>query len=166
MTAFETGQRVEEYVRQALPLFEPMEHEYNGQLCEDTFDGLLRAGFFGSEQDMPPDLRGREVHFKFVSPLHDAIERKEASMFLESADLISRALELDPAAPVYYNSGTALKAALEGIGVSPRHIRTEKEVAEIMAQNAAAAQAEEEMELAKGEAQAVRDVAQAQAVAG
>ena len=163
MTAFETGQRVEEYVRAALPLFEPMEHEYNGQLCEDTFDGLLRAGAFGSIQDMPRELQGRDVHFKFISPLHDAIERKEASTFYESADLIERAMALDPNAGAILDTNSQLRVSLEGIGVEARHLRTEDQVAEIMASNAEAAQAEEQVELAKGGAQAARDLAQAQA---
>lgn len=163
MTAFETGQRVEEYVRQALPLFEPMEHEYNGALCEDTFDGLLRAGFFGAEDDMPRDLRGRSVHFKFVSPLHDAIERKEASTFLESSDLIERAMALDPSAGVHLDTGSQLRSALEAIGVEVRHMRSEDEVKEILSQQAQQAANEEQIELAKGGAQALRDTAQAEA---
>jgi hypothetical protein len=162
MTAYETGQRVEEYVRAALPLFEPMEHEYNGQLCEDTFDGLLRAGAFGSVQDMPQELQGREVKFKFVSPLHDAIERKEAATFLESGDIIERAMALDPNAGVVMNTTSALTAALNGIGVEARHLRSEDEIAEIMQANAEQARMEEEMEMAKGGAQAIRDVSQAE----
>lgn len=167
MTAFETGQRVEEYVRAALPLFEPMEHEYNGQLCEDTFDGLLRAGAFGSVQDMPRELQGKDIHFKFVSPLHDAIERKEASTFLESGDIIERAMALDPNAGVIMNTNSALRAALNGIGLEARHLRTEDEVAEIMAANAEQARMEEQVELAKGGAQTARDLGQAeQAISG
>jgi hypothetical protein len=34
MTAFEVGQMVQEYIRNALPIFEPMEMEYNGAICE------------------------------------------------------------------------------------------------------------------------------------
>ena len=163
MTAFETSQRVQEYVRAALPLFEPMEHEYNGQLCEDTFDGLMGSGYFGAEQDMPRELRGRDVHFKFVSPLHDLIERQEASTFLESQDLIERALATDPSASVVMSTSSALTAALEGIGVEAKHLRSEDEIAEILEANAEQAQLEEQMELAKGGAQAARDVAQAAA---
>lgn len=162
MTAFETGQRVEEYVRAALPLFEPMEHDYNGQICEDTFDGLLRAGAFGAMDDMPLELQGADVHFKFISPLHDAIERKEASTFLESGDLIERAMVFDPSAGVQMDTGSALKAALEGIGVEARHLRSDDEIAAILEANAQAAQAEEAVELAKGGAQAARDAAQAE----
>ena len=166
MTAFEVGQRVEEYVRAALPLFEPMEHEYNGQLCEDTFDGLLRAGAFGSLQDMPRELQAQDIHFKFISPLHDAIERKEAATFYESADLIERAMALDPSAGVQMNTGTALAAALEGIGVEAQHLRTDDEIAEILAANAEQARNEEAVELAKGGAQAIRDTAQAEQALG
>ena len=162
MTAFEVGQRVEEYVRAALPLFEPMEHEYNGQLCEDTFDALLRAGAFGSVQDMPPDLRGRGVHFKFISPLHDAIERKEASNFREASELILTALETDPSALAYYDTGLALRTALEGIGVQPKHLRSEEAAREIIAQNARQAAMEEQAAVARDAGAATREFAQAE----
>ena len=156
MTAFEVGQRVEEYVRAALPLFEPMEHEYNGALCEDTFDALLRAGTFGSVQDMPPDLRGRDVYFKFMSPLHDAIERKEASTFMEASELLRIAMEMDPNAMASYDTGIALRDALEGIGVQPRHLRSERQVQAIMQQNAEQAAAEEAAAVAKEAGAATR----------
>ena len=161
MTAFEVGQRVEEYVRQALPLFEPMEHEYNGQLCEDTFDALLRAGGFGSIQDMPPELSGRDVHFKFVSPMHDAMERKEASTFMESAELLRIALEMDPSALAHYDTGTALRSALEGIGVQARHMRSEQQAKAVIAANAQQAAAEEQAAIARDQGAAAREFAQA-----
>lgn len=118
MTAFEVGQRVEEYVRAALPLFEPMEHEYNGALCEDTFDSMMRMGAFGPMEQIPPELSERDVHFRFTSPLHDAMERKDAATYLESSELIERAIAIgDNTAMAHWDSGSALRAALEGIGV-------------------------------------------------
>jgi hypothetical protein len=42
MTAFQAGQVIQQWIREALPLFEPIEPEYNGQICEETF-GLLCA---------------------------------------------------------------------------------------------------------------------------
>jgi len=161
MTAFEVGQRVEEYVRAALPLFEPMEHEYNGALCEDTFDSLLRSGTFGSVQDIPRELQGRDVHFKFVSPLHDAIERKNASEFLESADIIERAMALDPTAGAVLDVGSSLRSALEGVGLDLRHMRSEEEVAQMVAQAEAMRQAQAEAELAATAGGAAKDIAQA-----
>ncbi len=148
MTAFEVGQRVEEYVRAALPLFEPMEHEYNGALCEDTFDSLLRSGHFGAVTDIPRELQGRDVHFRFISPLHEAIERKNASEFLESADLIERAMALDPTAGAVMDVSSSLRAAIEGVGLEQRHIRSDEEAKQIIARAQAIQEAQQEAELA------------------
>ena len=162
MTAYEVGQRVEEYVRAALPLFEPMEHEYNGALCEDTFDALLNAGHFGSLQDIPADLRGRDIHFKFVSPLHDAIERKNASEFLESADLIERAMQLDPNAIAAMDVASALRSALEGVGLAERHIRSERDIARMVAEAEEKAELMQAAEMAKTAGAGARDIAKAE----
>ncbi len=54
MTAFETSQRIQEYIRQALPLFEPMEVEYNGQLMEMIFNTLMLGNAFGARQLLAP----------------------------------------------------------------------------------------------------------------
>ncbi len=72
MTAYETGERVKEYIRRALPLFEPMEVEYNGALCEQTWNLGFDLGAFGSFEDMPEMLRGREINWQFESPLQAA----------------------------------------------------------------------------------------------
>jgi len=162
MTAFEVGQRVEEYVRAALPLFEPMEHEYNGQLCEDTFDALLRAGHFGAPQDVPKELQGRDVHFKFVSPLHEAIERKNASEFLESADLIDRAVLLDPSTRHVMDFSSSLRSALEGVGLDQKHMRSAEEVEELIEQDQAAVKAAETAEIADTTGSAAEKFAKAE----
>jgi hypothetical protein len=165
MTAFEIAQRVEEYVRAALPLFEPMEHDYNGQLCEDTFDGLYREGVFGSVNDIPKDIQGRDYHFKFVSPLHDAIERKDAATFLESSELIAAAMEMDPSSIAHYDVGESLRDALVGIGVKAKNLRPTEAVKRIIEANAEQAEAEESAELAKTAGGALASVATAQSKA-
>ncbi len=162
MTAFEVGQRVEEYVRAALPLFEPVENEYNGQICEDTFDALMRAGVFGSVQDMPNELQGRDVHFRFESPLHNAMERKDAATFMEGAELIRTAIEMDPSSIASLDIGSALRAALEGIGVEHRHLRTEEQVEEILRANAEQARLEEAAAVAKEAGSAANQFAAAE----
>lgn len=166
MTAFEVGQRVEEYVRAALPLFEPMEHEYNGQLCEDTFDSLLRAGTFGAVQDIPRELQGKDVHFRFISPLHEAIERKNASEFLESADLIERAMQLDQNAGAVMDVGSSLRSALEGVGLDQEHMRSKDEVDAMVAQAQQQMEAQQAAELAATAGGAAKDLAEAEAAGG
>lgn len=126
MTAFEVGQRVQEYIRQALPLFEPMEAEYNGAICEATFDLGMRNGLFGPLDTIPESLRNHDVQFRFVSPLSEATERKDGSTFMEAKQLLAQAAELDPSTTAMLDAPTALRAALTGIGVPTKWTRDEK----------------------------------------
>jgi hypothetical protein len=142
MTAFETGQRIQEYIRNALPLFEPMEAEYNGALCEDTFEELLRLGAFGTPQDIPESIRGAEIQFRFESPLHEAIERKKGTQFLEAKQLTREAIELDPSTLPTMDARKALREALEGIGTPASWLREEREVEAFAKEKQAQQQAE------------------------
>lgn len=128
MTAYETGQRIQEYIRQALPLFEPMETEYNGSLCEMTFNDLMRVGAFGPAKDIPQSLRGESVQFKFESPLHQAVERQKGTKFMEAKALLLEAAQLDPGSVTTVNARIALRDALNGIGIEAKWLRDEEEV--------------------------------------
>lgn len=127
MTATEVSQRVQEYIRQALPLFEPMEQEYNGQLCEDTFSLLFDNGAFGAVQDIPRDLSNRDVQFKFESPLRAAVEREKGARFGEALQLIEAAAPVDPSVAANLDAHKALRDALNGIGVPAKWIRDEQD---------------------------------------
>lgn len=139
MTAYEVGQRIQEYIRGAIPIFEPMEMNYNGELCELTFDILLRAGALGSPADMPASLRGADIQFRFESPLHDAIEQQKGQKLLEMKALIAEAVALDQSVIAIPDAKVALRDALDGIGVPARWMRDEVTVRQIeQAQKAAA----------------------------
>jgi hypothetical protein len=81
-TAFEISQRVSEYIRNAAPLFEPLEHDYNGAIYEMTFNELLRRGTFGAPNSMPKSLSGRELKFVFDSPLTQALGQEKSQKFM------------------------------------------------------------------------------------
>lgn len=127
MTAYEVGQRVQEYIRQAMPLFEPMESEYNAPLCDKTFEIMLRAGAFGSPFDMPKKLHGAEIEFRFESPLHDAIEREKGQRFMEAGSMLAQTVQLDPNAVDIIDASAALRDVLESIGVPAKWTRSEEE---------------------------------------
>lgn len=127
MTAYEVGQRVQEYIRQAMPLFEPMEEEYNGPICDLTFDILLANGAFGSPFDMPKELHGREVEFQFESPLHDAIERAKGQQFLEAKSMLAEAMAVDPTVVHVVDFKTAFRDVLKAVGTPAAWMRTEAE---------------------------------------
>lgn len=95
MTAYEVQERMKQYRRENLPLFTPMEKDYNGQLCEISFALSLNAGFFGSPHDAPPELRGQLVEFKFRSPLTRAAEEIKATQFAQVSQLVEQGMQHD-----------------------------------------------------------------------
>lgn len=143
MTATEVSQRVQEYIRQALPIFQPMEYEYNGGLCEATFDILMRNGAFGSPEDIPDSLRGADVQFKFTSPLQEAVDREKGQRFNEAAEFLAQAAQIDPNAPANVDINIALRDVLDGIGVPAKWVRTEEQVAQLAQQMQQAQQAQQ-----------------------
>lgn len=128
MTAYEVGQRVQEYIRQALPLFEPIEEDYNAALCDMTFETLMREGAFGGPDRIPESLRGHDVKFTFESPLSQAAERQKGQKFLETKAMIAEATAVDPSAHYTVDFGAALRDVLHGIGTPTKWMRSEDDV--------------------------------------
>jgi len=128
MTAYEVSQRVQEYIRNALPIFEPMEMEYNAALCDETFELLWRNGAFGDPRSWPKTLRGAEIEFNFESPLHDAIEQQKGQIYTEGNKLVAEAVSLDPSAKFVPKAEVALRDALMGIGVPAKWLNSEADV--------------------------------------
>lgn len=128
MTAFEVGQRVQDYIRQASPIFEPLEHEDNGAICETTFELMLSVGAFGNPADIPESIRGDEPTFRFESPLHDAIERQKGNKFMEVRALLAEAVALDPTLANEVDAREAFRDALDGIGAPAKWRRSEQDV--------------------------------------
>jgi hypothetical protein len=132
MTAYEVGQRVQEYIRNAAPLFEPLEDEDNGATCEATFELLLRGGAFGSVEDMPQSLRGKDIEFRFESPLHEAIERQKGVKFLEVKQVLAATVDVEPSATAHIDFTTAFRDVVSSIGAPAKWMRSETEAAEIV----------------------------------
>jgi hypothetical protein len=115
MTAYETQERVKEYIRRALPLFEPMEVEYNGGLCEMTWNLCMDLNAFGSFEDMPPVLASRDIVWQFESPLQAANERVKSEAFKNSAELLAVAAQIDPTTRADFDVSKAFRDALSGV---------------------------------------------------
>ena len=142
MTATEVQSRIEQYIRNALPLFEPMEVEYNGGLCELTWEHSLAMGAFGSFDDMPPILANREINWQFESPIQAANGRAKTQAFMETSQLLATAAQADPSARYRVNVGKAFTDALMGSGAPVDWIVPEDQANEAIAadQKAAALQ--------------------------
>ena len=135
MTAYEVQERMKEFRRQNLPLFSPIEAEDNGQICELAFEIAMDHNLLGSPYDVPPQLRGQEVEFKFDSPLTPDESEEAVRRFNQSADMLARAIELDPNVGADVDLRTALRDAITGTGAPSRWL-TDPEAANdiIMAQ--------------------------------
>jgi len=160
MTAYEVGQRVQEYIRQAMPLFEPMEYEYNAPLCDISFDLLMRSGAFGSPLDIPKGLRGVETEFTFESPLHDAVEKAKAQTFMEAHGMTTSALQLDPGSVHVIDIKEAFRDALSGSGVPSSWLRSKEQVEEIAGQELQAQQMQEALAQAQQSADVNKTIAE------
>ncbi len=169
MTAYEVGQRVQEYIRNALPLFEPMEMDYNGGVCEQTAELMMREGAFGSMYDIPESLKSRDVEFQFESPLHDAVDKQKAQKFLETKEMLAQAAELDPGAVKMVDGRTALRETLEALKTPATWMRGEAEMQEMDAAEAEKINQQQMLEMAEqgskaaaNAGKAAKDMSQAQ----
>lgn len=156
MTAFEVRRRIEEHIRSASPLFEPIEKEYNAPLCEETFLILMENGAFGPPDAMPESLRGAEVQFTFQSPLREISDQGKAAMFAEGlSGVLMPAMQLDPAQLENIDLTEGVRDSLRGQGWPAEWFKPKEAVQ--ARRNAMAAQAN--MERGAVAADAVAEIA-------
>lgn len=161
MTAYEVSQRLQEYIRQALPLFGPIEDEYNAKLCEQTFQLLLVNNAFGSPQEIPPALQGRDIRFRFESPLIAAEDQKLVQAYTDAINLATMSEGLDPSAPRLLKVQPALRDALRGREVPASWVEDEDAMAQISAEQAKQQKAMQMAAMVQQGAEAANTVGQA-----
>lgn len=160
MTKWEGQQRVAEYIRGATPLFEPMGDEYSAPLCEKTWEVARSMGAFGNFEDMPEELMGRDIQFTFDNPLQEAEARNKTNSFMETAELLGVASEMDPAIRRDVNIDKAFREAMLGTGAPSDWLVDEKEAQELKDQDREAAAMQQNIQGAAETAQQVGEAAQ------
>ncbi len=155
MTAFEVRQRVQEHVRNALPLMEPIEQDYNAQLCERTFEYLLSLGAFGREETIPEIVRGPDLRFAFTNALRE-LKSEKSMQFREGFELLEIATQIDQAQVANINTTEAFRESLRAAGWTSDWLNDTKAVEELREELQSRAQQKEEMEQAQGLAEAAQ----------
>jgi len=151
MTAYEASERVKEFVRNAMPLIQPLEAEYPAALCENTFVLLMANGAFGDIRDIPQSIQGADIQFIFESPLTEAEDRIKSGKFVEFVNILKTASEIDPDASIVLDVKKAVRDT--GLGSVPADwIRTEDAIEKITAQRQAALEEQADLEAAAQEA--------------
>lgn len=134
MTAFESSLRNQEFIRNVLPIFEPIEQNYTAQLCEKDFELITSVNGFGPLEDIPDSLRGSDVKFKFQSPLTEAIDREQVTAFMEALDIIERGAQFAEGAADNMDIMTAIRDSLKAVKSPTKWINPEEVVEDILAQ--------------------------------
>ncbi len=166
MTAFEFSQRLQEYIRNVIPLFEPIDSEYHAQVCDQSFQVLLENNAFGDPRMFPRTVRGQETIFQFDSPLSQAVEREKGQRFLEAKGLVEQAITFDQSCAAMVDWKTALRDALDGKRTPAKWVQPEAAVAAYAKQLDQQKQMQQQIEMVRrgGEAAEQAGVAQ-QAIA-
>lgn len=103
MTAYETSKRIEEHIRNLLPLFEPIEVEYNVRLLEKAFTQMANMGAFGGRDLIPDALSDEEITWSFQTPIQEASSRLMVERGQETMAIVAQAQQLGmiQASPVH-----------------------------------------------------------------
>jgi len=146
MTAYEASIRTQEHIRTVMPIFEPIEEEYNAPLCQETFDVLWNMGWMGSIHEIPESLqRSPDYQFKFISPLSQSEDRADVGRFQAVSEIINTAAAIDPAFVNNIDLNKSGRAAIQGAGAPEEWLNSEEEVEAIQQQQAEQAKLQQEM---------------------
>jgi len=146
MTATQIRRIIQEHIRAAAPISKPIQQDYNYPLCDGIFQVLLEGGAFPM-QEMPDSLRGRDIKFKFRSPLDELAEQNEADIYVDVRDRIYMpALQQDPAIAATANFAKATRDAMRSAGWKQDWFAPEEAVEQQRAAQAQQQQAEQAMQ--------------------
>ena len=127
MTALEVSQRVQEYIRQALPLFEPIEAEYNGALCRETFGALAGLNLFGPRESWPTEVGAANVEFAFENPFTSSGDQEVLARYQTVAGLMTTQAQADPGANFEVDIRKAYRDAILATGAPASWLVDEQE---------------------------------------
>lgn len=125
---------IDEYVRAALPLFAPMQAEYNTALLYESDKLIEMVGGYRARAK-PESLKKLELQYQWDNPLGDMIERQKAHLVSEVAQLGQTVAALQAAAaqaPALHQIDLErmFKEAAIGVGAS-NWLRDDREVARL-----------------------------------
>lgn len=126
-TATEIRALLEEHVRNLLPLFEPIEVEYNTRLLDKAWSTLDNMGQIDWSY-APQALRGSDVTWAFESPIEETKTRLLAEQCMETMGLVAKARELGAISINPIHGDKMIKDGIRGIGGPSRWRKTDEEL--------------------------------------
>ena len=148
MTATEVRRQIQEQIRGSAPIVKPVQVERNHPLCDGVFQVLSENGAFPLDQ-MPDSLAGKELKFKFRSPIDDLIEQNEAHGFVAGlAEVLGPAAQIAPELLEMADLEAGARDALRAYGWKQKWFKDKEAVQaqrEVMAEKQQAAELMQEL---------------------
>lgn len=165
MTATEAMLRAQEKGALLAPTMGRQQSEFLGPLIEREIDILARAGAL---PPMPRELlqAGGEVEVEYVSPLNRAQRADEGVAILRTLESIAPLAQIDPAVMMVFDPEAVARELADINGVPMKVMRSREQIEAMQAQQVAQQQAAALLQAAPVVGKTMRDLAQAQTLAG
>lgn len=115
VTAYEIQARLDQYLRQAAPVFSRVESDYNAPLINRVFSILLREGMLPPP---PPELEGEEIDFEYESPVKAARDKARALGMIDALNQVLPFAQVNPALLDNIDFDAVARASLRDLGFS------------------------------------------------
>ena len=155
MTATEVLQRNEEKMRILGPVLGRLQSELLQPMILRVFNIMLRNKLF---QPAPEILANQEVDVEYVSPMAMAQKGQELQSLMRGLELFGQIGQIAPVQD-YIDENGLIKQIIRITGLPARMIKSDKQVAALREQRAAAQQQQAEMMQAMQEAKVAKDAA-------
>ena len=155
MTATEVLQRNEEKMRILGPVMGRLQSELLQPMILRVFNIMLRNKLF---QSAPEILNNQEIDIEYVSPMALAQKGQELQSLMRGLELFGQIGQIAPVQD-YIDENGLIKQIIRITGLPARMIKSDKQVAAIRDQRAAAQQQQMEMMQAMQEAKVAKDAA-------
>ena len=155
MTATEVLQRNEEKMRILGPVMGRLQSELLQPMILRVFNIMLRNKLF---QSAPEILNNQEIDIEYVSPMALAQKGQELQSLMRGLELFGQIGQIAPVQD-YIDENGLIKQIIRITGLPARMIKSDKQVAAIREQRAAAQQQQAEMMQAMQEAKVAKDAA-------
>jgi hypothetical protein len=134
MTAYESGIRLDEFRRAALPFFSPIEVEHHAPRLSGALDLAFSQSWIRPEE-LPEELHGQQISYRFQTPLNDAEGQKTVAAFQQAVANIGAMTDIDPTVKDLIDWSEASLDAVRGGGAPPTWFLDEEQIKERKAQN-------------------------------
>jgi Bacteriophage head to tail connecting protein len=165
MTATEAMLRAQEKGALLAPTMGRQQSEFLGPLIEREIDILARAGALPPMPNVMKDYGG-QVEIEYSSPLNRAQRADEGVAIMNTLQAITPLAQIDPKVMMIFNPEAVARELADINGVPAKVMRSSDEIKAMEDAQAQAAQAQQLLAAAPVASGVVKDLAQAQSMAG